>query len=76
MVKPLLVKVAKFIVMTLVEYVLQELASPKRNRSDLDHHSNQKNPNNPAHAAARNNRANSLNPNNPAYSKSRADTQR
>lgn len=75
MVKPLLVKVAKFIVMTLVEYVLQEFVSPKRNRSGLDHHANQKNPNNPAYTATRNNRANQLNPNSPAYSKSRADTQ-
>ena len=76
MAKSLLAKVAKFIFMTLVEYVLKEFASPKRDRSDLDHHANQKNPNNPAHAAARNNRADQLNPNNPAYSKSRADTQR
>ena len=75
MVKSSLLKVAKFIIMTFVEYVLQELARPKRNRGDLDHHANQKNPNNPAHTAARNNRANQLNPNNPNYSKSRADTQ-
>ena len=76
MVKSLLVKVAKYIIMTLVETVLQELASSKKNRGDLSHHANQKNPNNPAHTAARNNRANQLNPNNPAYSKSRANTQR
>ena len=76
MVKTMLVKVAMFIVVTLVENVLPELATSKRNRSDLDHHANQKNPNNPAHTAARNNRSNQLNPNNQAYQKSRANNQR
>ena len=62
MVKSLLVKVAKFAIVATVGYVLQE-------------HANQKNPNNPAHAAAQNNRANQMNPNNPAYYKSRANNQ-
>lgn len=74
--KSLLARVAKYILMTLVDFLLQVLASPKKNRGDLNHHSNQKNPNNPAHAAARNNRANQLNPNNSAYHKSRANSQR
>ena len=76
MAKSLLARVAKYILMTLVDFVLQELASPKKNRGDLNHHSNQNNPNNPAHTAAQNNRANQLNPNNPAYHKPRANNQR
>jgi len=75
MVKSLLVRGAKFAIVAIAGIVLQELTNPRRNGSDLDHHANQKNPNNPAHAAARNNRANQLNPNNSAYSKSRAKTQ-
>ncbi|MXX27082.1 MAG: hypothetical protein F4Z82_16735 [Caldilineaceae bacterium SB0668_bin_21] len=75
MVKSLLVKVVTFVIVAIVGYVFQELASPKRSGSDLDHHTKQKNPNNPANAAARNNRANQMNPNNPAYSKSRANNQ-
>jgi len=75
MVKSLLVNVAKFVIVAIVGVVFQEFAGPKRNGSDLDHHANQKNPNNPAHAAARNNRANQMNPNNPAYAKSRANSQ-
>ncbi len=75
MVKSLLVKVAKFVIVAIVGYVFQELASPMRSGSDLDNHANQKNPNNPAYAAARNNRANQMNPNNPAYYKSRANNQ-
>lgn len=75
MVKSLFVRGAKFVFVAIAGIVLQELTNPRRNHSDLDHHANQKNPNNPAHAAARNNRANQLNPNNPAYSKSRANTQ-
>lgn len=41
--------------------------------SQADHHANQKNPNNPAFKANRNNRANQLNPNNPAYHSSRGN---
>ena len=49
MVKILLVKVAKIILSALVEHVLQQHASPNRSRNDMDHHANQKNPNNPAY---------------------------
>ena len=75
MVKSLLVRVAKIILSALVEYVLQQHASPNRSRNDMDHHANQKNPNNPAYTASQNNRANQLNPNNPAYHRSRANNQ-
>ena len=36
-------------------------------KSQMDHHSNQKNPNNSAHKAVLNNRSNQLNPNNAQY---------
>ena len=75
MVKILLIRVAKIILSALVEYVLQQHASPNRSRNDMDHHANQKNPNNPAYTAAQNNRANQLNPNNPTSHKSRANKQ-
>ena len=75
MVKILLVKVAKIILSALVEYVLQQHASPNRSRNDMDHPTNQNNPNSPAYTAAQNNRANQLNPNNPAYHKSRSNNQ-
>ena len=56
MVKILLVKVAKIILSALVEHVLQQHASPNRSRNDMDHHANQKNPNNPtSHKSRANN---------------------
>ncbi len=73
MVKTLLVRAVKFILAALVEYVLEEVTSSKRSQRDLDHHANQKNPNNRAYKAAEDNRANQLNPNNPAYNRSRAN---
>lgn len=36
-------------------------------KSQMNHYSNQNNPNNPAYSAVRNNHANQLNPNNPSY---------
>jgi hypothetical protein len=36
-------------------------------QSNMNHHANQQNPNNPAYAAVQNNHANQQNPNNPAY---------
>ena len=75
MVKILLVRVAKIILSALVEYVLQQHASPNRSRNDMDHPANQNNPNNPAYTAAQNNRANQLNPNNPTYHRSRSNNQ-
>ena len=75
MVKSLLVRVAKIILSALVEYVLQQHASPNRSRNDMDHHASQKNPNSPAYTAAQNNRANQLNPNNPTYHRSRSNNQ-
>ena len=75
MVKSLLVRVAKIILSALVEYVLQQHASPNRSRNDMDHHANQKNPNSPASAAAQNNRANQMNPNNPTSHRSRTNNQ-
>ena len=75
MVKILLIRVAKIILSALVEYVLQQHASPNRSRNDMDHPTNQNNPNNPAYTAAQNNRANQLNPNNPTYHRSRSNNQ-
>ena len=40
-------------------------------KAQLNHHANQKNPNNSAYRAAQNNRANQCNPNNVAYNKTR-----
>ena len=76
MAKSILVKIARYVFAKLVGYILLEHARSKGNRNDLNHHANQKNPNNPAYTATRNNRANQLDPNNPAYSKSRANYQR
>ena len=39
----------------------------KANKSNLDNHANQKNPNSEAHKKARDNRANQKNPNNKEY---------
>lgn len=39
----------------------------KMTQQQLNHHANQKNPNNKAYKAAQNNRANQLNPNNYRY---------
>ena len=75
MVKILLVRVAKIILSALVEYVLQQHASPNRSRNDMDHHTNQNNPNSPASTAAQNNRANQMNPNNPTSHRSRTNNQ-
>ena len=55
MVKILLVRVAKIILSALVEYVLQQHASPNRSRNDMDHHANQNNPNSPAYHRSRSN---------------------
>lgn len=41
------------------------------NKSELNHHANQCNPNNVAHQQALNNHANQCNPNNPRYGKNR-----
>ena len=75
MVKILLVRVAKIILSALVEYVLQQHASPNRSRYDMDHHANQKNPISPAYTASQNNRANQMNPNNPTSHRSRSNNQ-
>lgn len=61
--------------MALAEVAFPKYSNPERSRSDLNHHANQKNPNNRAYTAAQNNRANQLNPNNSAYHKSRANNQ-
>ncbi len=55
MVKILLVRVAKIILSALVEYVLQRHASPNRSRNDMDHPTNQNNPNNPTYHRSRSN---------------------
>ncbi|MBN6712098.1 Uncharacterised protein [Canicola haemoglobinophilus] len=38
-----------------------------QSQKNLNHHSNQLNPNNPAYQKAQDNRSNQLNPNNPKY---------
>ena len=73
MVKTLLVRAAKFVLVALVGYALERVTGSKRSQPDLDHHANQKNPNNRAYKATQDNRANQLNPNNPAYHMSRAN---
>lgn len=46
---------------------MAKVSGNNHTKSQMDHHSNQKNPNNSAHRAAQNNRSNQLNPNNAQY---------
>lgn len=46
---------------------MAKVSGNNHSKSQMNHHSNQKNPNNSAHRAAQNNRSNQLNPNNAKY---------
>ena len=46
---------------------MAKVSGNNHTKSQMDHHSNQKNPNNSAHKAVLNNRSNQLNPNNAQY---------
>ncbi|WP_295089208.1 hypothetical protein [Ruminococcus sp.] len=46
---------------------MAKVSGNNHTKSQMDHHSNQKNPNNSAHRASQNNRSNQLNPNNAQY---------
>ena len=45
------------------------ISTTRMNKQQQDYHADQKNPNNPARAAAQDNRADQKNPNNPAFKK-------
>ncbi len=51
--------------------MIKKVSGYTHTQKQLNHHSNQSNPNNSANKAARDNRANQLNPNNSAYWSSR-----